>query len=233
MLPKLTLPMFKMTVPSNKKEIMVRPMLVKEEKILLMAKEGEDYGDKLIAVKQVVNNCCQDIHIDELTLFDVEYLFLKIRAMSVDNMVKITFRDDDDNKEREFDIDLNKVEVDFSEEKDKVIMMGETNGITLRYPTSQLYDQTKSITTEDDFMNALVVNSMLNYFDGETVYDFTKETQEAMEKFVEENITSNIYYKIREFLGSVPTLKHEIKYKNDNGEDKTIELTSLNDFFMF
>jgi len=225
--------MFKMTVPSNKKEIMVRPMLVKEEKILLMAKEGEDYGDKLIAVKQVVNNCCQDIHIDELTLFDVEYLFLKIRAMSVDNMVKITFRDDDDNKEREFDIDLNKVEVDFSEEKDKVIMMGETNGITLRYPTSQLYDQTKSITTEDDFMNALVVNSMLNYFDGETVYDFTKETQEAMEKFVEENITSNIYYKIREFLGSVPTLKHEIKYKNDNGEDKTIELTSLNDFFMF
>ena len=233
MLPKLTLPMFKMTVPSNKKEIMVRPMLVKEEKILLMAKEVEDYGDKLIAVKQVVNNCCQDIHIDELTLFDVEYLFLKIRAMSVDNMVKITFRDDDDNKEREFDIDLNKVEVDFSEEKDKVIMMGETNGITLRYPTSQLYDQTKSIITEDDFMNALVVNSMLNYFDGETVYDFTKETQEAMEKFVEENITSNIYYKIREFLGSVPTLKHEIKYKNDNGEDKTIELTSLNDFFMF
>jgi len=233
MLPQLKLPMFKLVIPSTQKEIMVRPMLVKEEKILLMAKEGEDYGDKLLAVKQVVNNCCQDISVDDLTVFDVEYLFLKIRAMSVDNVVKITFRDEDDGKEREFDIDLNTVEVDFSNKKDNIIMMGEDAGLTLRYPTSKLYDQTKNISTEDDFMNALIVNSMLNYFEGETVYDFTKETQEAMEKFVEDNITSSIYYKIREFLGAVPTLKHEIAYTNDDGESKKIEMNSLNDFFMF
>ena len=233
MLPKIEHPLFKMVVPSTKKDVMIRPMLVKEEKILLMAKEGEDYGEKLLAVKQVVSNCCQNANVEEMTVFDIEYLFLKIRALSVDNMVKITYIDEDDEKEREFEIDLNKVEVDFSEVKDKNIDLGNGAGIVLRYPTSDLFNKISHIENEDAFMDALVVNCMEKYYSGDTVYDFTKETTENMEKFVEENIVSSVYYKIRDFLGAVPTLRHKVKYTNDEGKEKTITLTSLNDFFTF
>ena len=233
MLPKIEQPLFKMTVPSTKKDIMVRPMLVKEEKILLMAKDTDNYGNKLLAIKQVVNNCCQNINIDELTIFDMEYLFLKIRAISVDSKVKVTFTDMDDEKEREFEIDLEKITVDFSDAKDNKIEIGKDSGLVLRYPTSKLYETAKQIKSEEDFMNALVVNAMQSYYSGDTVFDFTKETQENMEKFIDENITSAVYYKIREFLASVPTLKHEIKYENESGEEKTITLSSLNDFFTF
>lgn len=233
MLPKIEQPLFKMVIPSNKEPVMVRPMLVKEEKILLMAKDSDEYGDKLMAIKQVVNNCCTDIKINELTMFDIEYLFLKIRSISVDNKVKVTFTDADDEKDREFEIDLDKVEVDFSGVKDKELPITKDSGFVLRYPTSELYDTAKEIKSEEDFMNALVINAMQSYYSGEQVFDLTKETTENMEKFIEENITSAIYYKIREFLATVPTLKHEIKYKNDNGEEKTVVLSSINDFFTF
>ena len=233
MLPKIEQPLFKMIVPSTKKDIMVRPMLVKEEKILLMAKEGNDYGEKLLSIKQVVTDCCQGELNKDLTVFDIEYLLLKIRSLSVDNIVKITYVDEDDEKEREFDIDLNKVEVNFEGEKDKNIPMGEKSGISLRYPTSSLYQQVKDVETSEDFMDELVVNSLATYYDGDTVYDLTKETPDNLKKFVDENISSAIYYKIRDFLGSIPTLKHEVKYENDEGKEKTITLTSLNDFFTF
>jgi hypothetical protein len=223
-----------MKIPSSGKEIMVRPMLVKEEKILLMAKEGDDYSEKLLAIKQVVNNCCQNLeNIDSLTIFDIEYLFLKIRAISVDNMVKIMLTDEDDGEEREFEIDLSKVEIDMTEKKDNVIPLGETAGITLRYPTCRLYEQIGKIENQQDLIDALVVNSLVNYYDGDEMYDFTKETKENLEKFVEDNINAATYYKIREFLESMPTLKHDIKYKNNDGKEKTVTLSSLNDFFIF
>lgn len=234
MLPKIEQPLFKMKIPSSGKDIMVRPMLVKEEKILLMAKEGDDYGEKLLAIKQVVNNCCQNLkNIDDLTIFDIEYLFLKIRSISVDNVVKIVLTDEDDGEEREFEIDLTKVEIDKTEEKDNVISLSEDSGLTLRYPTSKLYDLIGKIENQQDLIDALVVNSLVNYYDGEEMYDFTKETRENLEKFVEDNINAATYYKIREYLESMPTLKHEIKYKNNEGKEKTVTLSSLNDFFIF
>jgi len=234
MLPRIEQPLFKMKVPSSGKEIMVRPMLVKEEKILLMAKEGDDYSEKLLAIKQVVNNCCQDLdNIDNLTIFDIEYLFLKIRAISVDNMVKIVLTDEDDNEDREFEIDLSTVEIDSSEAKENVIPLGEESGITLRYPTSKLYEEIGKIENQQELIDALVVNSLVNYYDGDQIYDFTKETKENLEKFVEDNINAATYYKMREFLESMPTLKHEIKYKNNEGKEKTVTLSSLNDFFIF
>ena len=232
MLPKIEQPLFKMIVPSTKKDIMVRPMLVKEEKILLMAKETDDFSEKLRAVKQVVNNCVHDLNIGELTIFDIEYLFLKIRAISVDNIIELVYTDADDNKERDFKVDLNEVEIDFSTApEDKVIKTGDHSGFTLRYPTANLYDN--NLQNEDSMVDWVIIDCLVNYFEGDTVYDFTKENKENMKKFVDENINAKTYYKIQEFLGKIPSLKHDIKYKNDMGEEKTITLRSLNDFFTF
>lgn len=234
MLPRIEQPLFKMTVPSSKKEIMVRPMLVKEEKILLMAKEGDDFSEKLMAIQQVVANCCKDLgDISKLTLFDLEYLFLKIRAISIDNIVKIIYRDEDDEKEREFEIDLSTVEVDFKDEKEDVIPLGKDSGLTLKYPTVSLYKDLKDVSKEEEFMEKLIVHALKTYYVKDEVYDLTKETVPNLIKFVDENLNTATYYKIREYLESMPTLKHEIKYTNDDGKEKTITLSTLNDFFTF
>ena len=89
-LPKIHHPTFKINVPSTKKQLLFRPFLVREEKILLMAKAGEDSTDILSAVKQVVNNCCEEknFNINKLTIFDIEYIFLQIRAKSVSEITK-------------------------------------------------------------------------------------------------------------------------------------------------
>ena len=116
-LPKLTHPMFDVVVPSSKKVIKIRPMLVKEEKILLMAKTSDDPSEILSAVKQVVNNCIvdSDIDVEKFPLFDVEYIFIKIRSYSVSNISKVSYRDNEDNKVYDFEVDLEKVNVVFPE----------------------------------------------------------------------------------------------------------------------
>ena len=109
-LPKIDYPITNINVPSLKANFKFRPFLVKEEKILLMARESDNAADILIAIKQIINNCAIDkkLDINKLSLFDLEYIFLKIRAISVDNKVKVGFKDTEDGKIYDFEVDLNK-----------------------------------------------------------------------------------------------------------------------------
>ena len=110
-LPKIEYPIHLINIPSINKKIKFRPFLVKEEKLLLMAKESDNLADNLLATKQVINNCClEPLDINKLAIFDLEYIFLKLRALSVDNMVKLSYVDNEDNKTYTFDVDLNEVE---------------------------------------------------------------------------------------------------------------------------
>ena len=105
-LPKIKNPVFSLEVPSTKKEIEFRPFLVKEEKILLIAGESGTTKDIIRAVKQFINNCVltEDFDIDKLAMFDLEYIFLKIRANSVNNIIEFTVTDEDDGKD--YDLSL-------------------------------------------------------------------------------------------------------------------------------
>jgi hypothetical protein len=234
-LPKITQPLYKLEIPSTKKEIMVRPMLVKEEKILLMAKESDDPKDRLLAIKQVVNNCIQTekVDIDNLAIFDLEWLFLKLRSMSINNEVTLEITDEDDEKKREFKVNLDDIKIDLSEEPDKTLPIGDKGGLLLRYPTAKLYDTLSSFDSEEEVLDALLMNSLDKLYQGEEIFDLTKETPENLKDFVENNIPATTYHKVREFLSKIPTMTYEIKYENDNKEEKTITLSGLNDFFTF
>ena len=233
-LPKIEHPLFKLKIPSTGKDVKCRPMLVKEEKILLMAKESEDAKDRLLAIKQVVNNCIQDkIDIDNLALFDIEWLFLRLRALSVSNEVTLQITDEDDDKDREFQIDLDKIEVDFTDAHEKTISINDEASLVMKYPTSKIYDSMDDIEGEEAVMEALLIDSLDKFYQGEEVFDLTKETPENLKTFIDENLPANVYHKAREFLANMPSIKHEIKYENDNGDEKVITLRSLSDFFTF
>ena len=90
-LPKIDKPLFDMKVPSQNRSVKVRPFVVKEEKILLTAQQSADEKEIALAIKQVLQNCIQDpsFDVDTLTTFDLEYMFLKLRARSVNNVIEV------------------------------------------------------------------------------------------------------------------------------------------------
>jgi len=236
-LPKISHPLFDIVIPSTKKKIKLRPMLVKEEKILLMAKVANTNAEIYQAIKQVVNNCIAqtDVDINKFTLFDLEYIFLKLRAISISNKVQVTYKDTEDNKDYPFDIDLDKLEVKFPEEFSLKLPLGPNKGFTMKYPLADLYNSevfNNPESNSETIIEELIINCIDSYFEDESVYKFSDNKKEDIKEFID-NLNIETYNKIKEFITKLPKLFYEIKYKNSLGHDKTIEMNTLSDFFTF
>lgn len=232
-LPKITTPVFDVTIPSSKKKIKVRPMLVKEEKILLIARESGDQGDILNAIKQVVNNCIMDddFDINKLCIFDLEFLFIRLRAISINNITRVAYKDNEDEKIYQFDINLDEVKVIFPENIDKKIVINDETGVTLKYPDTTLYTDTFFLNkSETELFEHLIINCIETVFDGDKVYYARDFSKEELIEFIE-NLDVNTFNKFREFTSNLPKVEYVIKYKNDFGNERKIVLNALNDFF--
>ena len=232
MLPKIKHPTFEFVVPSTKKKETFRPFLVKEEKILLLAKSSEDKTDILRALKQVVNNCAisSNFDIDKLTIFDLEYLFLKLRSVSVNNIAKVAYQDNEDQQIYEFDIDLNTIEVKFPEKSEQNIKVTKDIIIKMKYPSVTILDDKGIVEASDDSYFDLVLKCIDKVFDGEDVYDVQSSTKEELEEFLDQ-LSTPAFNKIQNFMNEMPKLYHELEYVNKNGNLRKIELSSLTDFF--
>lgn len=231
-LPKISHPTFEIEIPSTKTKITLRPFLVKEEKILLMAKSSEDDKDVMKAVKQVVNNCVIDdkFDINAISLFDLEYIFIKLRAASVSDVVEVSYRDFEDEKIYEFDVDLNKVEVIFPEKLTNKITINESAGFTMKYPQTGLYEDKDFAASGDEALFQLIVRSVDKIYDDEEMYDAKNFSLKEIEDFLE-NLDVNTFENVRKFITNQPYVFYEIKYKNSKGNNRTIELKTLSDFF--
>lgn len=227
MFPRIEHPTYELKIPSTKKKIKVRPMLVKEEKILLFAKQSGERSEILNAVKQVVANCITDANfdVDKLTIFDLEYLFLKLRALSVNNVVKITYLDNEDEKMYDFSIDLNDIEVIFPEKTDSKIKVDDEITIVLKYPTCEHYSNMNDMTYDE-----IVIETFEKIFDKDKAIEIDESNKKELKEFFDE-LPITCSNSIRDFLSSAPKLFHEIKYKNSLGNDRTIALSKLEDFF--
>lgn len=230
-LPKIDYPIHLIEIPSLKKQFRFRPFLVKEEKILLMAKEGGNPTDMLEAIKQVVNNSLIDkLDIDKLSLFDIEWLFIKLRSVSVDNIVKLSYKDLEDEKNYEFDVNLEDVKIIFPENADNNIKINDDTGILMKYPTAGLYTDKLFLSLEKDHMFELIVRCVDKIYHGDDVYTSKDFKRQELVEFLE-GLNVSVFDDIQKYLLGVPKLNYEIKYKNSKGSDRLIVLNSLNDFF--
>ena len=138
-LPKINAPEYRLRVPSTDEEITYRPFLVKEEKLLLIAQETGTDKATYDAIKQIVNNCCSnDLDIEKMPLFDLEYIFLNIRAKSVGEVTKLKVKCPDDGEtEIEVEVDLTKINVQMDKTHDARIQLSENPniGLLMSYPT--------------------------------------------------------------------------------------------------
>ena len=236
-LPRLDVPIYELVIPSTDEKIKFRPFLVKEEKILLIAMESGKSEDMIQSVKDIVDECTfNKLKLGEMPMFDVEYLFLNIRAKSVGEVSKLKVLCQDDMKTyANVEIDLNEVqvEVDGDIHSNKIELTDEM-GVIMKYPTIDSFTKNgiKNITAAN--MIDVIASCVEQVYDkkGEEVYDSKDSTQAEIIDFVEQLNTTQ-FQKIQKFFDTMPRLQHTITVKNPKTKvESEVTLTGLNDFFV-
>ena len=227
-LPKITHPIFKITIPSTKQNLSFRPYTVKEEKLLLFIKNEENISEVIDVLKQVITNCCvETIDTEKLALFDIEYIFIKLRAKSVDSNIELNYRKGE--QLTSFVVDLNSVEVKFNPKHEKKFMLYDNIGVTMRYPSfKEMYNLEDLMT--DTIIFDLFTSCIENVFDDNKVY--TEFTKEEMDEFVLQ-LPRECIEKVKTFFDTMPVLEHKQMIKYKDGTTEEITLSGLKDFFIF
>ena len=228
-LPVIDSPIFSIELPSTKNTLRFRPFTVKEEKLLLLASESEDAKTVSDTIKQVLNNCFIDeVDINTLAIFDVEYVFIKLRAKSVNNIVELQFKDDHD-KNVKTEIDLEEVIVEFDPEHTNQINLSEKVILTMKYPSFSMFEA-MSGGKEDTDMSDILKETIDKVVNGDEVLSLKDYSNEEITAFTD-SFTSKNMRDIEKFFGTLPKLKMDVKYRDSEGNDKVREVVGLQNFF--
>lgn len=231
-LPKINVPTHELEVPSTKDKITYRPFLVKEEKILLLALEENDEMTIARALKQIVNNCTFDnLSVNDMPLFDLEYIFLNIRAKSVGEAAEIKLLCPDDEKTYvDVSIPLEDVKVQFTKGHDKNIKLTDSITVVMRYPTYELLgvDDT-DMTIEKTFK--LIGDCTDKVIDGETIHERADFNDKDLQEFYD-GLETKQFQDVQNFFETMPKLKHTVEVVNPKTKKKSkITLEGLQSFF--
>lgn len=229
-LPKIDLPTFEVELPTTGKKLLLRPFTVKEEKILLIAGEDtESTKNRMSAIIQVVNNCIlDDTDVIKMAIVDIEYVFVQLRAKSVSNISTIVLRDLEDGQQRKFDIDLEKIEIVRPEAPSNICMITDTIGMTIGYPRASML--TEMLNAETLSNHLILKHCLINIFDQDNVYDRSEMDEKELDEFID-GITTTALQQVTEFLDSVPYMKYDVEYKNNNDKVVKYPLRGIDDFF--
>lgn len=230
-LPKIAVPTFTCKLPSTGEDITYRPILVKEEKILLMAKETRENLEIYRALRQIINNCVQNdgFNVDKCTLADMDYLFIKLRAKSVGEIVHFTVVDSTDKLEYNLVVNLDEVEV-ISGNTSNVIKIDDKYSMVMKYPTPLVSEKLEKMTSIAE-MNFEMIKSCIDYiYDEDDIYPWGQSSDDEQDEFLEA-LPQSAYEKIDQFFKNVPRIEHVVKYTNSLGQEKKVVFRSLDDFF--
>lgn len=220
-LPKIDIPRYKHHLYGVDKEIKYRPFTVKEQKILLQAKESEDADTEVDAIKQIIDLCTDSkLNVDELPFFDIEDLFIRIRSKSVSEVSEILYKNKDTGERVTVSVNLNDLKVEPKEGHEKKIMLTDDIGVVMKYPTLDMI-----LSGEKDNF----IPKCIDYiFDQNEVYnDFTTE---ELEEWVDDFDTGAMY-KINNFFATMPRIRYETEIAFKDGETEVLKLEGLSDLF--
>ena len=234
-LPKLTTPTYELEIPSTDEKIKYRPFLVKEEKILMMALESKSEKDITQAVKDIVSECTfNKVNIDNMPMFDVEYIFLQVRSKSVGEVSKLKLLCPDDKKTyADVEVDLNEVKVQVGEDHTNKIDLGNGMGIIMQYPSIDSFKDSGIRDINASNMLEVISTCILQIYEeeGKKVYNSKDQTSKELTDFIEQ-LNTKQFKDVQKFFDTMPKLKHEITVKNPKTKKESkIVLSGLNDFF--
>ena len=238
MLPKLKHPSYEVKIPSNKKTYSFRPYTVREQKILLMMQDSDSVEELTKCITDLIESCStNNFSTKNLTYFDIEYLFLKIRSKSVGESSNLSFKcnnllgEDICGHVNKIEVSLEDVEVDFSKSLPKEIQISNNINMNLRYPnikSAKLLEE-YNITKNLDFLISAICEDLESIVDENKIYD--EYTQEELKDFLL-GLDLNTFKSILEFYVSVPKLSKKINFKCGScGYEEEVILSGISDFF--
>ena len=230
-LPEIATPTYTLTIPSTKKKVKYRPFLVKEQKILILAMENEDQEQILDAITNTIKACLiTKIDMATLALFDIEYLFLQIRARSISEEIemRVTCADDGETTvDVKFMVD--DVKVNFPKGHTNIVKLDGDLTIEMQYPDLDYFTKINFMDEKVDEYE-LVAKCIKRVYVGED--DFTSDSLDESKAWVE-GLTNNQFEKIQQFFVTMPTLRHVLKVKNPKTKvTNEVVLEGLSDFFV-
>jgi len=211
-LPKIDLPIYDVHLKSENRNVRFRPFVVKEEKLLIMALESNEYKQIVETIKQVINNCLIDeVNIDSLPMFEVENIFLNLRARSMGERVEITYicqnvvEDKKCSAEMDLEVDLLKVATTIHD-VNPVVQLTDKIGIKLKFPTFETAQRIQLAENVD--VAVKIIRECTEFvFDKEQTYPVSDISEEEFNDFVN-SMTQDQFGKIKNFFDSMPKLTY-------------------------
>jgi len=243
MLPKLDVPTYEVNLISTGKPVRFRPFLVKEQKLFLMASESDDPKETINVIRQVLKNCIIDeLNINDLPTFDLEWLFIHLRARSVEEVVHLNYKcnntvKNDEGEDAkcigvvEIDVNLLEIEPHINPDHTNKIQINENLGIVLKYPTFEMIEKYESLG-ESEVMSNVLVDCVEYIYDKDQMY-YAKDTDRTeLVEFID-GLQQKDLAKFKEFFDTVPEVKKDVsfecpkcKYKED------IAIKGIQSFFV-
>ena len=235
-LPKINTPEYTLNVPSTDEEITYRPFLVKEEKVLLIAQETGTEKSIYQAIKNLIKNCCfGKVDVDKLPMFDIEYIFLQIRAKSVGETttLEVTCPDDEETKVK-VEVDLTTLKVEMDEKHSPRIQLTDDIGLLMQYPNlgdvlAMGVEEEK--TTTIDKMFGMMQDCMYQIWEGEETFDAMDYSNKDKKDFLE-SLNHEQFEKIQSFFDTMPTIKYVTEVTNPKTKvTSEVTIEGMNSFF--
>lgn len=240
-LPKIIAPEYELELPSTGKIIKYRPFLVKEEKILLLALESKDSVQITNAMKQILKACIltRGVKVEELPTFDIEYIFLNVRAKSIGETIELIVTCEDDGETQvQVELDINDIKVQKNPEHSRDIDLG--NGVTLRmkYPSLndfvqnnfEIKNQEKSVENFNESLE-IIASCMESVFTKEDSWSAKDCSKEELFEYIE-SMQNKQYKSIEKFFQTIPVLSHEFEVVNPKTKkENKVKLEGLTSFF--
>lgn len=230
MLPKIDHPLFTTTLPISKIEIKFRPLLVKEEKLLLLAKESNDLDFIISIMHQVIKNTVHTtIDINKLSIIDVQWIFMQLRIQSIGKIIRCSVTDPIDKKEYSIEIDLTEIYVKPDKVQETIRL---SDNLVLQMKLPGMSDIKNVATISTDFTSLsfnLILNCIVSVFDGDTEY--SNFTQTELEEFID-SLNSTQIQAVTDYFNNLPKLTMKYSYTTVEGELREWEVDKFQDFFI-
>lgn len=230
-LPTIDVPTYSLTVPSTGAAVKFRPFLVKENKLLLLANASESLDDMYRTIGQIIQNCTfGQLNPEKLTIFDVQYIFLKIRSKSVGEVAEFSVECSACKEAVPVQINLEEVQIKKNPKNNPKIQLTDKVGLIMKYPTLQSEKIAQSATSDADREIELIISCIECVYDATETYEAKSQSREELRGLIEQLTTEN-YNKINQFFETLPGIAHEVPYTCKCGHKDKIVVEKLNDFF--
>ena len=231
-LPQVNSSKYSTKLPSTNETIEFRPYLVKEEKILMIAIESKDQKQMIRAMQDVIQACVYtQIDVKKLTTFDIEWMFVQLRAKSVGEKVDLKLKCTACETVNDIVCDLEKVYVHKPKDVDNIINFSDTIGITVKHPSVEDVSNLKQDAESMDGVMEIMAKSVVTIFDEDNVYNAEEEGLAEVIKFLE-NLNSAQFKKITDYYNNIPSVKSDIDFKCKScGQENELEVKGLQNFF--